>query len=452
MNTPWYKEAVFYHIYPLGFCGVPERNDYHAIPVERLQKICDWIPHLNQMGINAVYLGPVFESESHGYDPVNYYEVDRRLGTQNTLKHVIKQLHANRIKVVLDGVFHHVSRDFFAFKDLQQYQSVSMFKEWFCGVDFKQRSPYHDPFSYQGWNGHLNLVKLNITYPYVSEHLLGAVRKWITEFEIDGLRLDVADALDFRFMKTLAAFTKQIKPDFWLMGEVVYGDYTRWANAAMLDATTNYECYKGLYSSHNDKNYFEIAYSLNRQFGQAYGIYKHLYLYNFADNHDVNRVASTLHDQAHLYPLYLLLFTMPGIPSLYYGSEWGIEGRKTAQSDQPLRPELHIAQMNFQRHADLKSAIAQMIQIRRASSALKYGTYTQLLVAAEQFAFLRESPEQKVIVAVNARHEPVTVHFPVHIHRSELCDYLNHQQRFPIQHGQATITIPACWGRILHVH
>ena len=451
MTHPWYKESVFYHIYPLGFCGAPQRNDYHSPPVERLYKICEWIPHIKTLGVNALYLGPLFEAESHGYDTVNYFELDRRLGTNDTLRDVVKQLHDNGIRVVLDGVFHHVSRDFFAFRDLRQHQQQSMFKEWFHGVNFQQRSPFNDPFSYEGWNGHLNLVKLNVTYPFVENHLFEAVQIWVKEFDIDGLRLDVADALDFRFMKRLSAFTKGLKTDFWLMGEVVHGDYRRWANREMLHATTNYECYKGLYSSHNDKNYFEIAYSLNRLFGEEYGIYKDLYLYNFADNHDVNRVASTLHNQRHLYPLYLLLFTMPGIPSIYYGSEWGIEGVKQSNNDHPLRPELHLEHIPGEKHAELKSTIARMSQFRHQSPALKHGAYKQLFVASEQFAFLRQHKQENMIVAVNASQHPATVHLPLQIPAQTVIDRLNHGQRFQVQQGQLTIELPACWGRVLEV-
>jgi cyclomaltodextrinase / maltogenic alpha-amylase / neopullulanase len=277
------------------------------------------------------------------------------------------------------------------------------------------------------------------------------VRMWVQEFDIDGLRLDVADKLDFDFMRTLAKYTKELKPDFWLMGEVIHGDYGRWANADMLDSTTNYEVYKGLWSSHNDKNYFEIAYSLNRQFGPDYGIYQGLCLYNFADNHDVSRVASTLHDPAHLYPLYLLLFTIPGIPSIYYGSESGITGQKTPHSDQPLRPELHLHDMKHSEHPDLLRAIMRISRLRQNMSALRHGQYRQLLVASEQFAFLRSYHHEHVVVIVNANHQPVTVQFPLPVPGNRLKDVLNEGHEFPVHNGAISLEIPPCWGRILLV-
>lgn len=447
----WYHNSIFYHIYPLGLCGAPERNDFQSPPMERLLKICEWIPHLKALGVNALYLGPVFESEVHGYDIVNYYATDRRLGTNATLKHVVEQCHANNIKVVLDGVFHHVGREFRAFQDVRQHRQHSSFRDWFAGIDFNGNNPHRDGFSYDNWNGHANLVKLNLHHHEVVEHVLDAVRRWITEFDIDGLRLDVADKLDFGFMRTLAKFTKELKPDFWLMGEVIHGDYSRWANADMLDSTTNYEVYKGLWSCHNDANYFEIAYSLNREFGPEHSIYKGLYLYNFTDNHDVDRVASTLRDPAHLYPLYLLLFTIPGIPSIYYGSEWGLEGRKTPHSDRPLRPELNLCDQDRAAHPNLQAVIAKFSRLRHTLPALRHGEYRQIHVASEQFAFLRSHHGQHIIVVVNANHQPATVSLPLPIPGQRLKDLLNDGQEFAIHHRQVSLEIPACRGRILQV-
>ncbi|MFY0574859.1 alpha-amylase family glycosyl hydrolase [Cystobacter fuscus] len=275
--------------------------------------------------MNALYLGPVFESSSHGYDTADYSKVDRRLGTNADLSRLVAAMRAAGIRVILDGVFHHVGRDFWAFRDVQVHGERSRYRDWFSGLQFGKRSPYGDAFSYDGWSGHYNLVKLNLQNAEVRAHLFGVVEQWISEFGIEGLRLDVAEVMDVSFLRDLAAFCRRLRPDFWLLGEAIHGDYRRLGNPETLDSVTNYECYKGLYSSLNDRNYFEIAYSLQRQFGEN-GIYRDLLLYNFVDNHDVNRIASTLKDPAHLLPLHLMLFTIPGVPSIYYGSEWGQEG------------------------------------------------------------------------------------------------------------------------------
>lgn len=447
----WANESIFYHIYPLGFCGAPERNDFGSPPVPRLDKVCTWIPHLKSLGVNALYLGPLFESSRHGYDTADYYQVDRRLGDNATLIRVIDTLHRNGIRVILDGVFNHVGRDFWAFRDVQAHRERSAYCGWFQGLDFRRTSPCGDPFAYEGWNGHYELVKLNLGNPAVRAHLLDAVSMWIDTFAIDGLRLDAADCIEIDFLQALAAHCKRLRRDFWLLGEVIHGDYRRWANAGTLDSTTNYECYKGLYSSHVDVNYFEIAYSLNRQFGEG-GLYRGLPLYAFADNHDVDRVASRLSDPAHLYPLYCLLFAMPGVPSIYYGSEWGIQGRKSNGSDAPLRPCLDLDAAARLPHRELAETIARLARIRLGSPALKYGDYRQLDVRHEQLAFARQAGDQCVLVLVNAAAQPAAFRIPVPARGSRLVDLLNGGDAFPIANGQATVDpVWPRWARILRV-
>ena len=343
MNS-WIRESIFYQFYTLGFCGVLEPSRVYE-EENRLTKIEKWIPHLKEMSVNAIYFAPIFESSYHGYDTKDYYKIDKRLGTNKDFKELCEKLHENNIKIILDGVFNHVGREFWAFKDVQENGRNSRYCNWFVNLNFDSRSPMGDEFNYQSWNGCYDLVKLNLKNQEVLDHLLHAVGAWIDEFDIDGLRLDAADSIDFEFFKALKKFTEAKKDDFWLMGEVIHGDYTRWANPESLDSVTNYECYKGNYSSHNDKNYFEIAHSLNRLFGKG-GIYKDLCLYNFADNHDVNRLASTLKIPEHIYNVYTLLFTMPGVPSIYYGSEYGIKGVKGKGTDLPLRPELELEKIN----------------------------------------------------------------------------------------------------------
>jgi cyclomaltodextrinase len=451
MHSHWAQEAVFYHIYPLGFCGAPKRNDFASPPQPRLNKIRAWMPHLLSLGINALYLGPLFESNAHGYDTADYHQVDRRLGTDETLAQLVRELHENGIRVVLDGVFNHVGRDFRAFRDVIQRRRDSPYRDWFKGLDFSGRSPYGDPFTYKSWNGYHDLVELNHKHPEVRRHLLEAVRGWVEEFNIDGLRLDVADSLDLDFQKELSAFCRQLRPDFWLMGEVIKGDYRRWANPETLHSVTNYEAYKGLYSSHADRNYFEIAYTLNRQFGEA-GIYRDLGLYNFADNHDVNRVASQLRNPAHLYPLYCLLFCMPGIPSIYYGSEWGLEGKRTATSDAALRPRLDLEELQKKSpQPDLPMVIQRLARIRRNSPALCHGDYRQLHVSHEQLAFARCSGDEKMIVLLNAAETPARFEFPLPWTETlQFVDVLNSGEIFQLEHGRLRVDpVHPQWARVL---
>lgn len=447
MNKPWYEESLFYHIYPLGFCDAPEKNDYTSEPVERLYKICDWIPHMKSLGVTALYLGPLFESEAHGYDTVDYYNVDRRLGTNETLKNVIKTLHENGIKVVLDGVFNHVSRDFFAFKYLQEYGEESKYKDWFKDVNFDQKSPLGDDFSYGCWSGHFNLPGLNLTDEFVESHILNAITFWVQELDIDGLRLDVADVLDPCFMRELSSFSSTIKKDFWLLGEVIHGDYNNWVNSEMLDSTTNYECYKGIYSSLNDTNFFEIAHSLKRLFNSESGIYKNMNLYNFSDNHDVDRIASTINNRAHLYPLYVLLFTIPGVPSLYYGSEWGIEGVKGSSDDKKVRPCLDLVEMEKTGDHDLKNSISHLSEVWNNCIPLKHGSYRELFIESDLFAFEREYKGSKVMVAVNSSSKEQEIVIPTN--EGVCTDILNGNMQYYAANGVVKVKVPPTWGVIL---
>jgi glycosidase len=362
---------------------------------------------------------------------------------------VCRELHRRGIRVVFDAVFHHTGRDFWAFRDVQEKRKESPYCNWYH-LDFTRRSPYGEPFHYKGWAGHYDLAKLNVANPETRDHLFAAVRSWIEQFEIDGLRLDAADVLDLDFQGRLAAHCRELKADFWLMGEVVGGDYRRLAYPGGLDSTTNYEAYKGLWSSHNDRNYFEIAYSLDREFGPG-GIYRGLPLYAFADNHDVDRVSSILQDLAHLYPLYILLMTMPGVPSIYYGSECGIEGRKGQGTDAPLRPALDPQSMlRDAPHPDLHRTIKKLIALRRRRSALRRGEYIQLHVAREQFAFLRHDANERIVVALNASSRWVELPLTLpDVGCGRAIDELNSGESFEISGGTCRVPIPPRWGRIL---
>ena len=410
MNINWVNDAVFYHIYPLGFCGAPKYNEGEKTAENRIEKVLEWIPHLKDLGVNAIYFGPIFESIGHGYDTSNYYLTDSRLGSKDDFKKVFDALHENGIKVVLDGVFNHVGRGFWAFNDVQHKLLDSAYKDWFSGLNFSQKSPLGDGFSYEMWEGNADLVKLNLKNPAVCDHLIGAVKMWIEELGIDGLRLDAADCVDKDFFRLLRRETAAMKDDFWLMGEIIHGDYRDWANDDMLHSVTNYECWKGLYSSHNDKNYFEIAYSLDREFGQG-GIYSHLCLYNFVDNHDVNRIASLLRDGRDLKNVYTLLFTMPGVPSIYYGSEWGIKGEKGqgASTDDAIRPFLNLE--DFANDNEIITHIKSLVQKRQHSKALRLGTYEKIFVKNEQLAFSRKYEGETAIIVLNVSDNQENISF-----------------------------------------
>ncbi|MBQ8591978.1 MAG: cyclomaltodextrinase [Lachnospiraceae bacterium] len=399
----WAYESVFYQIYPLGFCGAPFEND--GVLEHRILKVNDWIPHIQKLGANAIYFSPVFESDTHGYNTRDYQKIDTRLGTNEDFKEVCDNLHKAGIKVVLDGVFNHVGRGFWAFEDVLKNREASRYVNWFH-INFGGNSNYNDGLWYEGWEGNYDLVKINLRNEEVIQHIFEAVKKWVEEFDIDGLRLDVAYCLDHDFVRRLRSFCDSLKPDFYLLGEMLHGDYNQMVNDAMLHSATNYECYKGLFSSFNSMNMFEINHSLLRQFGpEGWTLYKGKHMLSFVDNHDVTRIASNLTNENHLPLIYALCFGMPGIPCVYYGSEWGAKAHKN-EGDSALRACFAAPEWN-----DLSDYIAKLAEAKKNSNALNYGTFRSVVLTNGQCIFERKTDAERVLVAINAAGEPYTAHF-----------------------------------------
>lgn len=398
----WAYESVFYQIYPLGFCGAPFEND--GCLCHRISKVEEWIPHMKKLGISAIYFSPVFESDTHGYNTRDYQKIDCRLGTNEDFARLCRHLHEEGVRVVIDGVFNHAGRGFWAFQDVLRHRETSRYRDWFY-LNFQGDSPYHDGLWYEGWEGNYDLVKLNLDNAEVRDYLFSCIRGWIKEFDIDGLRLDVAYCLKPEFLRELRAFCDSLKPDFFLLGELLHGDYNRWVGEGMLYSATNYECYKGLYSSFNSMNLFEIMHSLKRQFGpEQWTLYKGKHLLSFVDNHDVSRIASVLQMPQHLPLIYALMFAMPGIPCVYYGSEWGAKGDKR-EGDPSLRVSFEHPQFNA-----LSEWISALAAVKKHSEALCYGDFQDVLITNRQCVFARNSETECVWTLINADSEPYLFH------------------------------------------
>lgn len=437
----WYNEAIFYHIYPLGLTGAPKHNDYSA-PVSRLNTLLPWIDHITEIGCTALYIGPLFESVGHGYETTDYKKLDSRLGTNEDLKNFVAACHEKEIKVIFDGVFNHTGRDFFAFKDIQQNREHSRYLNWYCNVNFGGNTEYNDGFSYENWGGYNLLVKLNQRNPEVQNYICDVIRFWVSEFDVDGIRLDAADVLDFDFMRALRRTAAEVKEDFWLMGEVIHGDYSRWVNGETLHSVTNYALHKALYSGHNDHNYFEIAHTV--KYLQNMG---NLDLYNFVDNHDVERIYTKLSNKAHFAPVHVLLYTLPGVPSIYYGSEFGIEGKKEKFSDDSLRPALDIKDYaDAVQKNPCTALIAALGKIRQHTPALSYGSYAELQLTNRQFAFARDLDGIRVIVTVNNDDNAADMSLPA----GNCAEYIGTLtgRKVPVQDGRINVTVAANSGEI----
>lgn len=399
----WAYETSFYQIYPLGFCGAPFEND--GVLTHRILKVIDWIPHFKKLGIGAVMFNPVFESDTHGYNTRDYKKIDVRLGTNEDFKKVCDALHKEGIRVVLDGVFNHAGRGFFGFTDVLEKKWDSPYKDWFH-ISFEGNSSYNDGLWYEGWEGNYDLVKLNLRNPAVADYLIESAKFWVEEFGIDGLRLDVAYCLDPDFIRRLRRESASWKEDFFLMGEMIGGDYNRIMGDDLCHSATNYECYKGMFSALNSMNLFEIVHSLLRQFGpENWTLYRGKHLLSFVDNHDVSRIASILQRPEHLKLIYTIMFGMPGIPTIYYGSEWGVKADKS-QGDPALRPCFEGPEWN-----ELTDIISNLCKAREGSKALSYGDFKSLLLTNRQCIFEREAEGDRAMIVINADENPFHADF-----------------------------------------
>lgn len=439
----WYDEAVFYHIYPLGLTGAPKQNSYGE-PEHRLNTLIPWISHIKNIGCNAIYIGPLFESVGHGYETTDYKKLDSRLGINEDLTNFVAECHKQGVRVILDGVFNHTGRDFFAFKDIRQNRENSQYKDWYCNVNFWGNNSFNDGFSYENWGGHDLLAKLNQHNPAVRDYICDVIRFWVKEYDIDGIRLDAADVMDFEYMKALRRVANEVKPDFWLMGEVIHGNYSRWANEGTLHSVTNYMLHKALFSGHNDHNYFEVAHTI-KYVSNMVG--DKLRLYSFVDNHDVERIYTKLSNKAHYVPVHVMLYTLPGIPSLYYGSEFGIEGRKERSSDDSLRPAL-----NYEDYKDAietnscTKLIAALGKIRRNTPALCYGEYKELLLQTTHYAYARVLDGKSVIATVNNSDNDVYMDLQAG-NSSEYVGALT-GEKVSVNGGYIHVKVPANYGEI----
>ena len=450
--SKWYEEAIFYHIYPLGLLGAPERRqDQGEETVHRLRDLDAWVDHMKDLGFTATYIGPLFESTSHGYDTKDYRRVDSRLGDNEDFRHFVEKCHENGIRVVVDGVFNHTGREFFAFQDLQRNRENSPYRYWYQDVNFGGNSPFNDGFWYRAWHNCYELANLNLGNPEVRNYLIDVVRFWIDEFDIDGIRLDCADCLSFDFMRELRSATAEKKEDFWLMGEVIHGDYARWVKPEYLHSVTNYELWKGLYSGHNDHNYFEIAHTIRRQFDANGGIYRGCRLYSFVDNHDVVRIVNTLKEKKFLRSVYTLLYTLPGIPSVYYGSEFGVEGKKEWGGDQHLRPALDLEKLSAEPPVpELPELIRRLARVHAEERALTDGAYRELLLTNRQYAFARILGDEAVITAVNNDDTEARFEIPCPVPGTEAVEVFT-EKALKTENGKIIWEMPAYGSAIFIV-
>jgi cyclomaltodextrinase / maltogenic alpha-amylase / neopullulanase len=375
--TGWADTAIFWHVYPLGFVGAPRSARPEAIP--RVRRLDNWLDYVIELGANGLLLGPVFASETHGYDTVDHYRVDPRLGTEGDLLELFAQASGRGIRVVLDGVFNHVGRGFPQLKDVRDRGAESAFRSWF------HRRP---DGSFDTFEGHERLVTLNHDEPAVVEYVVDVMCHWLDR-GADGWRLDAAYAVPTAFWRQVTDRVRARHPDAWLLAEVIHGDYTAFVNESGVDSLTQYELWKAIWSSLNDGNFFELAWALKRHEQLLDGFVPQTFL----GNHDVTRIASQLVDHRHLAHALVLLLTTAGIPSIYAGDEQGMVGLKEQREggDDSIRPAFpdHPELRLPAAEEDMLSLHRELISLRRrhpwlvrARTVVEHLTNEQLLLRA----------------------------------------------------------------------
>ncbi|MHA1789531.1 MAG: alpha-amylase family glycosyl hydrolase, partial [Candidatus Helarchaeota archaeon] len=445
---------IIYHIYPIGFFGAPKFGKDEDKITNRLAGIRDYYNYFIDLGINVVQFGPLFESVSHGYDTIDYMKIDHRLGTNELFKMLVNELHKIGIKVIIDGVFNHVSREFDSFKDIIQYKEKSWRKHWHY-IDFSKNSPYNDGFDYQTWEGHYELVKLNLQEQDVKNYIFSVAKYWLKDIGVDGWRLDVAYQLNTRFLEEFRQVCKSIKPDCFLIGEMIHGPYTKWIGPKLLDAGTGYQVYKSIWSSFNSNNMHELKAVLERSFHKDWGLFKDTVLVNFLGNHDTTRIRSILRDDRFIYPAFIFLLTSNGIPKIYYGDEIGMKGIKREHTDDELRrPMIKMGQPIPDNGAEILNHVKNLIQIRKSNHALIYGNITPIYAEPNYFAYIRRSSQQTILIIINNKLEPEFKKIPLWnqgLNNSKFVELLDQggPKEFYIKNDHLEAQFFPCWGRIL---
>lgn len=435
----------------MGFFNAPDKLAGLKGVNNSILHLRNYYDYLVDLGVNLIQFGPLFKSESHGYDTIDYFSLDPRLGTKEDFKSVVGELHDLGIKVIVDGVFNHVARNFFAFQDVIKNGQNSAYKDWFY-INFSNKSKMGDHFNYKDWEGHASLVKLNVENPEVKKYLFEAVTYWMKEVKIDGWRLDVSYLLPQSFLKEFRVVCKNINPDCLLVGEMIHGEYTQWVGKDLLDTGTSYQIHKSIWSAVKSKNMHEIKNVLDMNFNSKRGKIKELYLMNFLGNHDTDRIASVVKKE-DLIPTFLILFTLNGFPKIYYGDEYGMVGKKTKYTDADVRrPMIPLNDISSQ-NIDLLNNIKRFAQLRNSNDCLKYGKVNSFYADPECFAFARITEKEFLLIVVSIHEETISKIIPVgslNIDNKEFYDVLNSEGGFKVVHNQLKIEkLFYKWGRVL---
>jgi cyclomaltodextrinase len=409
----WVEHVVWWHVYPLGALGAEtERLPLDEPPRHRLRRLEPWLDYLVELGASGLLLGPVFESSTHGYDTVDHLAIDRRLGDDEDFAALTAAARARGVRVLLDGVFNHVGRDFAQFQDALRDGPGSAWAEWFHLHWDDGAEPDYDHFE-----GHRSLVTLDHGSAAVVDHVVEVMCHWLDR-GADGWRLDAAYAVPPAFWALVLPRVRERHPDAYVVGEVLHGDYADYVRDSGLDSVTQYELWKSIWSSLNDRNFHELAWNLTRHDA----LLDTFVPLTFVGNHDVTRIASRINDPAHLAHAVVVLMTLAGTPCVYYGDEQGFRGVKEERvgGDDAVRPALPDDPADLsplgQPVLDLHR---RLIALRRRHPWLHRARSTVDHVTNDQVVLVSRSGDVAITVALNVADAPCTVPVPGATHLLE---------------------------------
>lgn len=390
----WTDHAIFWHVYPLGFCGAPIREPEHT-PVPRLRRLLPWLDYAVELGVSGILLGPVSHSRTHGYDILNQYRIDPRLGEEADFADLIRACHDRGLRVVLDGVFSHVSDQHPWLTQAVAEGRHSQHAEFF-DIDWEVPAAEGGPRP-RVFEGHDSLVRLNHDSPRVQEHAAAVMVHWLDR-GVAGWRLDAAYSIDPEFWSAVVAEVRRSHPDAWLFGEVIHGDYPEFIARTDLDSLTQYELWKAIWSGIRDRNFFELEWTLQRH----NEFLAEFTPQTFIGNHDVTRIASTL-GQEHAVMALAVLLTVGGVPSIYAGDEQGFTGIKREElgGDDDVRPAFPEDPAKLSDlGAKVHRAHRELIGLRRRHPWLVRATTTTLEVANTSYRYRvsGETDSQELVV------------------------------------------------------
>lgn len=402
----WVDHAVWWQVYPLGFVGADTTGARRTL-ARTLGDLVGWLDYAVELGVSGIALGPIFRSSTHGYDTIDHFTIDDRLGDERTFARLVEQCHARGLRLMLDGVFNHVGRAFPVFKRAR-IDLYSGDASWFIPMP---DGDVLDETAFRIFEGHPGLITLNHEWPAVADYVVDVMRYWLTA-GADGWRLDAAYAVPRKFWANVLPRVRLEHPDAYIVGEVIHGDYTSIVRESSMDSVTQYELWKAIWSSLNDRNFFELAWALKRH-------NKWLETFvpmTFVGNHDVTRLASRIEDTRHLGHALALIFTVGGTPSVYYGDEQGFRGIKEERGggDDAIRPEFPIGGPN--ELAPFGWSVYRLHQLligfrRRHPWLHKAITFTNRLTKTF-FAYECRHGKDRIIVALNLSDTMESVDIP----------------------------------------